>query len=182
MDANVSAFWRKSAHHPELAHLRGQRPGKSLLGFTVQPPCGTGGETGQEGKDLRRVLQLVGGQSQDADLGSGALRLQPQLCSIPGSCCNLSGKGRYSPGGCEDSCISRTQTGSGHSKYLTLGHYYQRCTFCVERHSQGRTGEAVSPQHWGRALSVSRVLPIPSLCLPPPHCAKCCELAGDHSV
>lgn len=111
VDANVvfdlSALWRESAHHPKLAHRSGQRPGKSLLGFTVQPPCGTGGETeAQEGKDLPRVLQLVRGQSQDSDLGRGALGLQPQLCSIPGSDCSLSGKGRHSTGGYEDSSRS----------------------------------------------------------------------------
>lgn len=71
----------------------GQSPGKSLLGFTVQTSCGKMGETeAQEGRDLARALQLVSGRA-DSDLGSRALGLQPQLCSIPGSYCTFLEKG-----------------------------------------------------------------------------------------
>lgn len=105
-----------------------QRPGKSLLDCTVQPPCGTGGETeAQAGKDLPRVLQLVRGQSQDSDLGSGGLGLQPQLCSIPGSDCNLE-KGDTVPVAVSSDRVWLQQ-------YLLHGHYHH-ATFCVRRRSQ----------------------------------------------
>lgn len=50
-------------HHPELAHLPEDRVLESLCWILrVQPPCGTDGETeAQEGRDLPRILQLVGG-------------------------------------------------------------------------------------------------------------------------
>lgn len=70
----------------------------------------------------------------------------------------LSGKGKEL-GGHEDSNISRTQVGSGHSKYLTDGHHYQHFTFCVVRHSQEEDLERqASPHHGRQALPVSRAL------------------------
>lgn len=72
---------------------RGQSPGKSLLGFAVQPSYGKMEESeAQEGRDLPRALQLVSGRA-DSDSGSRALGLQPRPCSIPGSYCTLLEKG-----------------------------------------------------------------------------------------
>ena len=68
-----------------LTH-REQSPGKPLLDPGVQLPCGTNGETeAQEGRDLPRVLQLVGGRAKIQTWGTGALGFQSQLCPIPAS-------------------------------------------------------------------------------------------------
>lgn len=57
---NMSAFRRKSIHHPELAHLREARVLEGLLDLTAHLSCGTDGEIeAQEGRDLPRVLHLV---------------------------------------------------------------------------------------------------------------------------
>lgn len=62
---------------------------KASVGSRVQLPCGTNGETEvQEGRDLPRVLQLVGGAR-----GAGALGFQSQFRSIPASYCTFLGKG-----------------------------------------------------------------------------------------
>lgn len=59
----------------------------------------------------------------------------------PSKFLQLSGKGKEL-GSREDSNISRTQVGSGHSKYLIDGHYYQCFTLCRETQPGEGFGEA----------------------------------------
>lgn len=116
--AKVSAFWGKGTHCSVVLTHRGQSPGKPLLDLRVQLPCGTNGETEvQEGRDLPRVLQLVGGAS-----GAGALGFQSQFLSIPASYCTFLGKGDK-VGYYETSNTYIKNSGSGHSKHLVDGHY-----------------------------------------------------------
>ena len=78
MDANVSAFWRKSTHHTL------QRPGSGVVsaGFYSPTLCGTDGETeAQEGRDLPRSLQLVGGRAKVQTWEAGHLSVSPS--SVP---------------------------------------------------------------------------------------------------
>lgn len=75
---NVSAFRRKSIHHPELAHLTEARVLEALLDLTAHPSCGTDREIeAQEGRDLPRVFHLV----VEPTWRSGALGFQ--LSSAP---------------------------------------------------------------------------------------------------
>lgn len=56
---------REEHHRPKLAHITEDSPGKSLLDCRVQAPCGTDGKTeAQEGRDLSRIRQLVGGTAK----------------------------------------------------------------------------------------------------------------------
>lgn len=74
----MSAFRRKSIHHPGLAHLTEARVLEGLLDLTAHPSCHTDGEIeAQEGRDLPRVLCLVA----EPTWGPGALGFQ--LSSAP---------------------------------------------------------------------------------------------------
>lgn len=156
-DANVSAFWRKGTHHPELAHLTEARGLESLCWALLSNHLVVQVREAQEGRDLPRVLQLVGGRAKNQTWEVRHLSFSPSSAPPQEVTAPLWERGDKELGGCEDPDTSRTQ-GSGCSKYLIHGHYRQGFTFCVLRHRR-RTGEVVSPCHWGPALSVSRAPP-----------------------
>lgn len=131
---------------------------------------------------MPRVLQLVRGQSQDSDLGSGALGFSPSSAPSQEVTATFLERGdTVLEAGAFKQIKNSDRVWLPASAYVIM-------TINISHSVSGDTarrmgGGAVFPQHGGQALSASRVLPIPSRCLPPPHCAKCCDsvrLLGAH--
>lgn len=107
MGANECAFWRQSTRDPELAHLTEARVLESLLDLTIQPPYGTDRETKtQGGRDLPRILRLVGGR---ANLGNRDIWVSAPALLHLSKLQHLLEKGDKELGICEVANISRTQ-------------------------------------------------------------------------